>query len=83
MKCPHCGKESKSKVIVSRKHDGQVWRQRICGLCLTEFVSCETTSKDMKFPWGAVMKGRRQVVEIEEKPVQKANRWVFPERLWR
>jgi transcriptional regulator NrdR family protein len=51
MKCPHCNKESKGKVIESRRVNGQVWRQRLCGFCLKTFISTETTSVDLKFPW--------------------------------
>lgn len=81
MRCPHCQKESKAKVLESRKVEGEVWRLRVCALCIKQFVSQETTSKEMKFPWSAVAV-KRKLAEVEEAPVQKQNKWVFPDRLW-
>lgn len=81
MKCPHCERESKAKVLESRKINGEAWRMRLCTKCLKQFVSRETTSKDMKFPWTALDRQRRQK-PVEEKPVQKQNRWLFPDKLW-
>jgi hypothetical protein len=34
----------------SRPCDGKVWRRRICSLCHKTFVSCETSSADMRMP---------------------------------
>lgn len=82
MKCPHCNKESKAKVISSRRFDADVWRIRICGICTKQFVSRETSSKELKFPWDEIMKSRRRNTTPEEKPVQQQNRWVFPDKLW-
>lgn len=80
MKCPHCKQDSKARVLESRKVAGVVWRHRLCSKCLKQFVSKETTSKDWKFPWWDVKKQRLKTVE--EKPVQKENKWVFPDKLW-
>lgn len=82
MKCPHCHKESKGRVISSRRLDADVWRIRLCGICTKQFVSRETTSTELKFPWDEIQKRRRRAVAPEEKPVQKENRWVFPDKLW-
>lgn len=82
MNCPHCQQESKAKVLESRKLDGEVWRHRLCSRCLKRFVSRETTSKDLKFPWDEIQKRRRRSSAPVEKPVQRENRWVFPDKLW-
>lgn len=81
MKCPHCDKESKAKVLESRKVNGEVWRNRFCNKCLKQFVSHETTSADLKFPWTALNR-RKKLKQAEEKPVQQQNKWVFPTKLW-
>jgi len=49
VKCPHCGKD-KNNVYESRKKDSEVWRRRLCQICLKTFVTQETTSKTLKFP---------------------------------
>lgn len=66
MRCPHCERESKGRVVESRKVGGQVWRQRICGSCLMTFVSVESTSTDLRFPWAEL--GRRKPHRLEPKP---------------
>lgn len=50
MKCPHCQKESRAKVMESRQCEGQVWRRRICGACFKTFVSVEVTDPNMRMP---------------------------------
>jgi len=60
MKCPHCQKETKAKVIESRRVAGQVWRQRLCGACLQTFISTEVTSADLRFPWVQIEKRKRR-----------------------
>lgn len=81
MRCPHCQKESKGRVTTSRRLGTDVWRIRLCGICTKQFVSREMTSTELKFPWDEIMKKRRRSAP-EEKPVQKENRWVFPDKLW-
>lgn len=82
MKCPHCEKDTRGQVTASRRVDGDVWRMRYCNLCLKDFVSKEMALKEAKFPWDAVMRKRKELKPAEEKPVQKQNKWVFPDRLW-
>lgn len=50
MKCPHCGKEGRSRVLESRPWDGAQWRRRTCGLCLQNYVSKEITEVGMRMP---------------------------------
>lgn len=50
MRCPHCHKEGRSKVLESRTWDGRVWRRRTCALCLTNFVSMELAEPGTRMP---------------------------------
>lgn len=50
MKCPHCLREGRSKVLESRPSDGHVWRRRMCLLCFATYVSEERAHLDMKMP---------------------------------
>lgn len=68
MKCPHCEKESKAKVLESRLCDGQMWRRRTCGLCFKNFVSMETTDPGLRMP--AMTSSRHRVKDPKPKPEQ-------------
>lgn len=50
MRCPHCQKEGRSKVLESRVWDGKNWRRRTCALCLKNFVSTELAEPGMRMP---------------------------------
>lgn len=50
MKCSKCGKESRSRVVESRPHDGRVWRRRMCGICFNYFVTVERAGPKLKMP---------------------------------
>ena len=50
MRCPHCHKEGRSKVLESRAWNGKTWRRRTCGLCLKNFVSTELAEPGMRMP---------------------------------
>lgn len=50
MRCPHCSREGRSKVIESRPAEGCVWRRRACLLCFEIFVSEERSDLGMKMP---------------------------------
>lgn len=67
MKCPHCGKD-KSNVFESRKHNAEVWRRRLCQLCLKTFVTLETTSSTLKFPTELNGPGRQKARWVTPKP---------------
>lgn len=43
MQCPHCLKESKGRVMQSRRDGATIYRQRLCGLCLKGFYTSETS----------------------------------------
>ena len=68
MKCPHCNKASKAKVLESRPHAGQVWRRRQCGSCYKTFVSAEHTSIELRMP--NETQSRHRVIDRTPKPEQ-------------
>ena len=70
MKCPHCGKD-KNNVYESRKKDSEVWRRRLCQICLKTFVTQETTSKTLKFP--KELNGVARQTQARLKPPKAAN----------
>lgn len=66
MKCPKCQKDGHSQVLESRPANGQVWRRRMCKLCLKNFVSCETAEPGMKMP--AITNSRHRLKDRKQKP---------------
>lgn len=50
MRCPHCQKEGRSRVLESRTWDGKIWRRRTCPLCLKNFVSVELSEPGTRMP---------------------------------
>lgn len=66
MKCPHCQKESKAKVLESRLWDGKMWRRRTCSLCFRSFVSVETTDSGLRMP--AMAHSRHRLKDVKPKP---------------
>lgn len=47
MKCPKCGGESKAVVMETRKHDGDIYRRRMCGACGVPIVTREVPTERM------------------------------------
>lgn len=41
MQCPYCLRESKAKVVESRRLEGNIWRRRMCDKCLKLFTTKE------------------------------------------
>lgn len=78
MKCPYCSKETKARVLESRKLEGQVWRERLCGSCHKTFVSHETTSREMKFPWSKLNKRVRQEKKAPAPTFVPPHLWARP-----
>lgn len=68
MICPHCGKDSKAKVLESRPHAGQVWRRRQCGACYRTFVSSEHSTADLRMP--SETQSRHRITDLKPKPEQ-------------
>lgn len=68
MKCPHCSKTGRSKVLESRVWDGKVWRRRTCALCLRNFVSTEVAEPDTRMP--RETQSRHRVKDPTPKPEQ-------------
>ena len=66
MKCPHCNRVSRSRVLESRPHDGCVWRRRMCPLCVKTFVSSEHSEPGMKMPLAT--QSRYRVTDPKPKP---------------
>lgn len=73
MRCPHCNRDKKSQVLESRPFDGQVWRRRLCRLCLKTFVSCETAEPGMTMP--AMTQSKYRLKDRTLKPEQHNIRW--------
>lgn len=63
MKCPHCLKVSRSKVLESRSCHGTVWRRRRCSICQKTFVSAEVSDVDTKMPNESQWRHRAQAAE--------------------
>ena len=72
MKCPHCQKTVKSKVLESRPYAGQVWRRRHCLGCFSVYVSAEHSTADMRMPSGT--QSRCRITDRTPKPGQTADR---------
>jgi len=68
MNCPHCGKTTKSKVLESRPHDGQIFRRRSCGGCFKNYVSREEASVGLKMP--AETQSKYRIKDLKPKPEQ-------------
>jgi hypothetical protein len=69
VKCPHCDKTTKGKVLESRPHDGKVWRRRMCGGCLTTFVSVEEAPPGLRMP--TETQSRHRVTDRTPKPEER------------
>jgi transcriptional regulator NrdR family protein len=69
MRCPLCNKSTKGKVLESRPHDGKVWRRRMCGGCLTVFVSVEESAPGLRMP--NATQSRHRVTDRTPKPEQR------------
>lgn len=72
MKCPHCLKEGRSKVLESRVWDGKVWRRRTCALCLKNFVSTELAEPGLRMP--NETQSRHRVKDPTPKPEERVIR---------
>lgn len=72
MKCPHCNKVIKSKVLESRQHNGQVYRRRHCLGCLAVYISVEQSTADMRMP--AETQSRYRITDRTPKPEQPQGR---------
>lgn len=59
LKCPHCGKSTKSVVLETRDYVDGVARKRACGFCGKSFVTVE------KVDVTAVIKRKRENVKGE------------------
>jgi len=68
VKCPHCNKTTKAKVLESRPHDGFVYRRRACGGCFKTFVSSEEAVPGLKMP--NETQSRYRVTDLKPKPEQ-------------
>lgn len=68
MKCPHCNKAAKAKVLESRPHEGRIWRRRLCPLCHKTYVSSEHAEVDMKMP--AATQSKHRITDPKPKPEQ-------------
>lgn len=66
MRCPHCQKESKAKVLESRSCDGRMWRRRACSLCFRNFVSVEMSEPDLRMP--ATANSWHRLKDVRPKP---------------
>lgn len=52
MFCPHCEKETTSRVHDTRTIEGKVYRRRCCNVCHKRFATVELHDTDIKVPWG-------------------------------
>lgn len=69
MRCPHCDKPAKSKVLLTRTGEGAVWRRRSCGFCFKTFVTREEAPAGLKMP-GCVENAGRSAREPKLNPGQ-------------
>lgn len=68
MKCSKCSRETSSKVLETRTHDGKVWRRRMCAGCLHVFVSVEYSDKDLRMPPETQSRARARITDKKQKP---------------
>lgn len=68
MKCPHCGGDSRAKVLESRQHDGKFWRRRTCSLCFRNFMTVEVADLSLRMP--AETQSKYRVIDRKPKPEQ-------------
>lgn len=73
MKCPKCERDGRSQVLESRPADGQIWRRRLCKLCLKTFVSCETAEPGMTMP--TITQSRHRLKDRTPKPEDRNLNW--------
>lgn len=68
--CPHCGKTARGsgKVLESRPLQGEVWRRRMCNVCLTTFVTRESSGADLKMPNLTQSRHRTRMVDRAQSP---------------
>lgn len=68
--CPHCGKAARGKVLESRPLEGEVWRRRMCGACLTTFVTREASGVDLKMPALTQSRHRTSLIDRAQSPLK-------------
>lgn len=66
--CPHCGKTARGKVLESRPLGGEVWRRRMCNVCLKTFVTREASGAGLKMPALTDSKHRTRMVDRAPSP---------------